>query len=268
MRRHFVLWLCMLFFPCTTLTAQQAESHQGWQQNLYIQVGPKITSHLSPDLTPFRPEGGYGTSILVNSKSMTWQSNVRYEIVSPGYHWAFRTGLQYSLNKKQLGYDADNTYDEIHTMDYIDNEWYYFEINHDEQLEYLRVKGIEQVSHYLGVPVELRYYFNSQLDMFRIYALAETDFDFLLFNKNNVNFLNKEMKPYSDQVTEHYANPDLLNASAYIGFGFQVGDRKNIGVGFNWLLHIAEISGSTGMLATKPTFAGSKIQIEMVIPLK
>ena len=144
-------------------------------------------------------------------------------------------------------------------MDHIDNEWYFFEINNDEQLEYLRVKGIEQISHYLGVPFELRYYFNSQLDSFRMYALAETDFDFLLFNKNKVNFLNKEMEPYSDQVTEHYANPDLLNASAYIGFVVWHAGLSG---------SIAEISGSTGMLATKPTFAGSKIQIEMFIPIK
>ena len=59
-----------------------------------------------------------------------------------------------------------------------------------------------------------------------------------------------------------------MNASTYFGAGFQVGDLNGIGVGFNWLIHLFEINGSTGMLPTKPKFAGSKLQIELVIPLK
>ena len=131
------------------------------------------------------------------------------------------------------------------------------------------MKGIEQHSHYLGIPIELRYYFNSGLETFRMYLAAEADFDFLVGNRNKVNFLNKDgMAPYAEQVTKHYANPDPMNASTYFGAGFQVGDLNGIGVGFNWLIHLFEINGSTGMLPTKPKFAGSKLQIELVIPLK
>lgn len=266
MRKKILLWSCLLLMAGAT-AAQETEPKNGWHHNLYVEVGPKFTAHLSPNLEPFRPTGGWGAYINVDSRMSTWQASARYEIVSPNYHWALRTGLQYSCNYKRIGYRQ--AIEEFHTADYIDKEWYYFEVENDEALEYLRVKGIEQHSHYLGIPLELRYYFNSGLESFRMYLAAEADIDLLVGNRNKVNFLDKDgMAPYAEQVTKHYANPDKMNASAYFGAGFQVGDRKGVGVGFNWLIHIAEISGSTGMLPTKPFFAGSKLQIELLIPLQ
>ena len=248
-------------------TAQEAESPKQWHHNLYVEVGPKFVSHLSPNLDPFRPTGGWGDYINVDSRMRTWQASARYEIVSPNYHWALRAGLQYGFNYKRIGYKQAK--EEFHPAGYVDDEWYYFEVDNDEALEYLRVKGIEQHSHYIGIPLEMRYYFDSELETFRMYLAAEADVDFLVGNRNKVNFLeNDAMAPYAEQVASVYANPDPLNASAYIGAGFQVGDRNGIGVGFNWLLHVVEISGSTGMLPTKPKFAGSKLQIELVIPIK
>ena len=250
-----------------TATAQEAESPRQWHHNLYVEAGPKFVSHLSPNLEPFRPTGGWGAYINVGSHMRTYQLSARYEIVSPNYHWALRTGLQYGLNYKRIGYKQ--AIEEFHPANYVDTEWYYFEVDNDEALEYLRVKGIEQYSHYLGIPLELRYYFKSESETFRMYLAAEADIDLLVGNRNKVNFLDKDgMAPYAEQVTKHYANPDKMNASAYFGAGFQVGDRNGIGVGFNWLLHLFEISGSTGMLPTKPYLAGSKLQIELLIPLK
>ena len=267
MRKKILLWSCMLLLTGTAATAQETEPKTSWHHNLYVELGPKFTSHLSPNLEPFRPTGGWGAYINVGSRMRTWQASARYEIVSPNYHWALRTGLQYGFNYKRIGYKQAE--EEFHTMDYVDTEWYYFQVDNENQLEYLLVKGIEQHSHYLGIPLELRYYFNSGIETFRMYLAAEADFDFLVGNRNKVNFLNKDgMAPYAEQVTKHYANPDPMNASTYFGAGFQVGDLNGIGVGFNWLIHLFEINGSTGMLPTKPKFAGSKLQIELVIPLK
>lgn len=267
MRKQIFLWSCLLLFASKAATAQEAEPKTPWHHNLYVELGPKYTSHLSPNLEPFRPTGGYGAYINVNSRMRTWQASARYEIVSPNYHWALRTGLQYGFNYKRIGYKQAE--EKFHPAGYVDNEWYYFEVDNEQQLEYLRVKGIEQHSHYLGIPIELRYYFNSSLDSFRMYLAAETDMDFLVGNRNKVNFLDKDgMAPFAELVTSHYANPDPMNASAYFGGGFQVGDRSGIGVGFNCLIHLFEINGSTGMLPTKPKFAGSKLQVELLIPLK
>lgn len=267
MRKKIFLWTCLLLLTGTAIMAQETEPKNGWHHNLYVETGPKFTSHLSPNLQPFRPTGGYGAYINVDSRMRTWQASARYEIVSPDYHWALRTGLQYSFNYKRIGYKQAE--EEFHTADYIDDEWYYFEVDNENQLEYLRVKGIEQHSHYLGIPIELRYYFKSSVETFRWYLAAEADFDFLIGNRNKVNFLNKDgMAPFASQVTSKYANPDPMNTSTYFGAGFQLCSRNSVGVGFNWLIHLFEITGSTGMLPTKPKFAGSKLQIELVIPLK
>ena len=267
MRKKIFLWSCLLMLTGTATMAQEAEPKDGWHHNLYVELGPKFTAHLSPNLEPFRPTGGYGAYINVDSRMRTYQASARYEIVSPDYHWGLRTGLQYSFNYKRIGYKKAE--EKFHPAGYVDNEWYYFEVDNENQLEYLRVKGIEQHSHYFGIPIELRYYFNSGLETFRMYLAAEADVDFLVGNRNKVNFLNKDgMAPYSEQVTSQYDNPAPMNTSAYFGAGFQVGDRNGIGVGFNWLAHLFEISGSTGMLPTKPKFTGSKLQIELVIPLK
>ena len=267
MRIKIFLWSCLLMLTSTATMAQETEPKDGWHHNLYVELGPKFTAHLSPNLEPFRPTGGYGAFINVDSHMRTWQGSFRYEIVSPNYHWALRTGLQYSFNYKRIGYKQAE--EKFHPAGYVDYQWYYFEVDNEQQLEYLKVKGIEQHSHYLGIPIELRYYFNSGLETFRMYLAAEADVDFLVGNRNKVNFLNKDgMAPYAGQVTSKYANPDPMNASAYFGAGFQVGDRSGIGVGFNWLVHLFEINGSTGMLPTKPKFAGSKLQIELLIPLK
>lgn len=250
-----------------TTMAQETERQNQWRHNVYIELGPKFTSHYSPDLSHFRPTGGYGSYIYVDSKLRTWQASARYELVTPNQHWGLRTGLQYSLCKKQLGYDA-LTPDELHLMNY-EPQYYLFEVNNSEQLEYLRLRGIEQISHYLSVPLELRYYFTySDLPSFRWYFSAEADLDFLVGNANTVNFLSEEMATYAEQVYSHYDNPDSFMASAYLGAGFQVCKPNHIGVGFNWLLHLADFGGTTGMLQAKPNFAGSKLQIELVIPIK
>ena len=250
-----------------TAMAQEAESQNQWRHNVYIELGPKFTSHYSPDLSHFRPTGGWGSYIYVDNELKTWQASARYELVSPNQHWGFRTGLQYSLCKKQLGYDA-LTPDEIHLTNH-EPKFYLFEVNNGEQLEYLRIRGIEQTSHYLGVPLELRYYFTySDLSAFRWYFAAEADLDFLVGNTNTVNFLNKEMAPHAGQVISHDGNPDPFIASTYCGVGFQVGKTNHIGVGFNYLLHLADFGGTTGLLQAKPNFAGSKLQIELVIPIK
>ena len=84
--------------------AQETAPQTQWHHNFYVELGPKFTSHLSPNLEPFRPTGGYGAYINVDSRMRTYQTSARYEIVSPNYHWALRTGLQYSFNYKRIGY--------------------------------------------------------------------------------------------------------------------------------------------------------------------
>lgn len=267
MRKQLFIWLCLLLFAGKAIMAQEDAPQRQWRHNLYGEIGPKFMSHHSPNLEHFRPTGGYGSHIYVDSKIDIWQAAARYEIITPDYQWAFRTGVQYTHYWKQIGYDAYN--DETSTTSYTPNH-YMFEIqNDDNQLEYMRIRGIEQITNYVGIPLEVRYYFTySDLPSFRIYVMAETDLDFMVGNKNQVNFINDAMAPYANQVNSNYDTPDAFNASTYLGTGFQVSKPNSVGVGFNWLIHLYDLCGSTGMLKQATKFQGNKLQIDLIIPLK
>lgn len=266
MKKATLLCSCLLLMAGKMAMAQETSSQRQWHHNAYVEIGPVFHSYHSPNLDHFRPMGGYGSQIYVGSRSSNWQASARYEFVTPNYHWAFRTGLQYTYRWKQIGYDALG--DKITTLDEIPNH-YLFEIgNDDTHLEYLRIRGIEQATHYLGIPLEIRYYFNSNLPSFRMYVMAEADLDYMVGNKNTVNFLNPDMAPYSDQILAFYDDPDPFNVSSYFGGGFQVGNRSGIGVGFNWMIHVYGFHETTGLINDLKAFAGHKMQIELFIPIK
>ena len=266
MKKAILFWSCLLLLAGKMAMAQES-SPQSWHHNLFVGVSPKFLPNHSPNLEHFRPEGGYGSTIYVKSKINNTQYSVCYELLSPDQQWGFSTGVQYTQYWKQIGYDALDP-DEIHTMTVPD--YYLFEIqNDDNQLEYMRIRGIEQHSYYMGIPLEVRRYITfGSLTTFRILFMAETDFDFLVGNMNQVNFINDAMVPFAEQISSNYDNPSPLLASAYLGSGIQFKNHHGFGVNFNWLIHLGDFCGSTGLLKQDSGCGGIKLQFKILIPLK
>ena len=68
MKKSILFWSCLLLMAGKTATAQDAEPTRPWHHNVYVEIGPKFMSHLSPDLSHFRPQGGYSSHIYRKSK--------------------------------------------------------------------------------------------------------------------------------------------------------------------------------------------------------
>ena len=174
-----------------------------------------------------------------------------YEMMAPNGHWAFRSGLQYSFSSKHI--------------DGSDDEGFLFQVDNESQYEYLRVKSISQQSHYLGIPIEVRRYLLPPDKGFRLFVLAQANFDFLLDNKNSVEFCNEAMTPYAGEVVCHYDDPSTMLIHPYIGFGLRAGKKDKIGVCFSWMTHFGDIYGNRSLLDAT---SGIKSQIELHIPIK
>ncbi|HEY5750102.1 MAG TPA: outer membrane beta-barrel protein [Chryseolinea sp.] len=142
-----------------------------------------------------------------------FHGGVRVELRSKNNKFGFLTGLRYT----QLSSAIRRT----GSLDY-------FYVLYDQSgttTEYLRVKEIKQMSSYLGVPLEVRFY---PLEPRRItlYFFAGGETGWRVATKNKIEFSNAAMNPYASGVSEIAGGGKSFYGAAYAGAGVTVGKQK------------------------------------------
>ena len=93
--------------------------------------------------------------------------------------------------------------------------------------DYLMLQKIEQKNYYLGIPLELRYFFRNN-SFFSWYFKLGTTVNYCLSTNNTITFNDSAMEQYTGAIEEQIDKPSLFNALVYPAWGFKLGNMKSI----------------------------------------
>jgi hypothetical protein len=94
--------------------------------------------------------------------------------------------------------------------------------------EYAKVMEMSQISHYVGIPVELRIYPYKER-LLNIYYKAGASLTFNVGSKTGIIFQNEEMNPFKKDVAQVIEGPQPYFGSFNLGVGLKIGRLKKPG---------------------------------------
>lgn len=132
-------------------------------------------------------------------------------------------GLRYSRMVGSVGKDTYWSF----TSDYF----YLLYRQENTNTEFLKIKEITQISHYIGIPLEIRLmsrkYYAGQL-----YFKAGVELNCKLATKTEVSFSNDDMKSFESGVSDIVGKPHPFNSIFYGGIGIMYGKLTGFNVSF------------------------------------
>ncbi|MBL7835392.1 MAG: hypothetical protein JNK18_15645 [Cyclobacteriaceae bacterium] len=108
------------------------------------------------------------------------------------------------------------------------SDFFYFLIKQTENsIEYFKVKEITQSSHYLGIPVEVNWYPFME-NFLTCYFKASAEVGYRVSTKTTVAFVNREMNPLQDAVTDRFEEPRNVMSTMGASVGVKIGKSKKV----------------------------------------
>ncbi|MDR1610550.1 MAG: hypothetical protein LBS08_03465 [Candidatus Symbiothrix sp.] len=138
---------------------------------------------------------------------------------------------EYPLWENRLGLSAGLRFSKISSE--ISPDWSYSHFlwlfrQEGQNTDYLSIRSITQKNYYLGVPLELRYFFPRRSDsFFKQYVKLGVAVNYRLSTENSIAFYNNEMTQYADAVGKQVGKPASFNAYVYPAYGFRLGRIKD-----------------------------------------
>jgi hypothetical protein len=127
--------------------------------------------------------------------------------------------------------------------------------------EYLKVKELNEISNYLGIPLEVRFFPYKQR-RFRLYFMAGGELSYQLTTKTNVLFDDKTMEIYQSSAEEIVGKSSTWYAAFYARAGFILGKEKpRIGIGIS-----APVVITNTVSSLNTPVAGGGVQIQFQMP--
>jgi hypothetical protein len=132
--------------------------------------------------------------------------------------------------------------------------------------EYLKVKRIYQISDYIGLPMEIRFFPARRPHRFQIYLKTGTEINYRVRTQTNIVFWDETMNPYEKELASQVEKPGHIGFSIYQSFGFRIGKDVNHSFSVEAFLRRFNLtSGSSGLLKTS---YGGGIQFQVQIPIQ
>jgi len=252
MRKILVLLLAICLYQ-SNLMAQITQK--------YLNVDMGVTGFVNdlPDNLKIRgdvPTYYYGneTSVnMVNGYMYKQFLGLKAEIViRDKFGWSL--GIRYSQMKSSI----------TKSNDYSSDYFYLVTSETPTSTDFMKVRNINQLSDYVGVPIEFRY-FPYMPRKFRVFIKLAAEGTILLKTKTNVNFGDDSMSKYESDVTKNISNPAKLSSLLYGGFGIKYGQKSkpSVSIEFSGPAWFASYK-SNGMLNP---IVGGGVQVNIQIPI-
>jgi hypothetical protein len=199
---------------------------------------------------------GFSTKSLTSLSYKSYMG-VKAEVFSLNDHFGLLGGVRFSRMNNSVG---KNGY-----WNSNPNYFYWLYRQDGVNTEYLKVKEINQISDYIGIPVEIRYFPARRHRLFQPFFKVGIELNYLMQSHTGIVFDDPAMRPYQKELASMVEQPGKLSSSLYGGGGIRLGrDQKpsiSIEASFPYLILT---SGSSGLL--HPIYGGG-IQFNVQIPI-
>ena len=255
--KRFYLLAVILFLTgiCLMTEAQEKEKNNKWYWGLSTSITPSLDTELK-------------NHDFIRKDNEQWDEYYFDYVEGTFYSWNLGVSIERRLLDNRLavvsGLNYSQTISGMDSDDYSSSEIMMVNISEGNQgVEYLKVKGFDQKSHYAGIPIGLKYIPLSD-HFVNLYIKSGLTFNFLLDHKIDADFINPLMKKYNDRVGKLFSDP----AKLYTTFDFRGGMKFGTVGQPNLNLEI----GPTVILSDDPSSittseVGFSFQLNVLLPL-
>lgn len=168
-----------------------------------------------------RAEASYYGEAEKNLEGLSYKRHVGIKgtIRSRDNRLGLSTGVRYSHLNSSLG-----------KADYYSSNsgFFYFLVRQtNNSIEYLKIKEINQSSHYLGVPIEFTCNVLDR-DIVTYYVKCGFEVAFLVSTQTHVSFVNRGMNSLQDAVTNRFEEPRNVTSTMGASAGVKIGRSEKI----------------------------------------
>lgn len=186
----------------------------------------------------------------ITSELSMWFAGIKVEKMASNERFGLATGIRFTG---------------LHSRIYKSGYPQFFFLLHRKTgttTEYLKVSELEEVSYYLGIPLEIRVYANKRRRN-RWFFMAAGEWNLQLGTKSMVQFYDPAMDIYQSDVREIVGDSNPWYASFYIGTGLILGkERPRFTFGLCAPLVITKTASSLNVAT-----AGVGLRMQYLIPL-
>jgi len=241
----------------------QAQTFAGDKEKISFQLefgGNNVNTTLN-DVWQIRQDVGssdyYGSSSVVNTDMYVTQLGIKPEMSFFDNKFAISSGLRY--------YNVQSNISIYRYGSSLPAYFYLRYANSGLNTEYAKVYGIDETSHYLGIPLELKFTPLS-LWKFDFYLKTGIDFGFKLGTRTDISFVNSGMEEYENQIlTNLGVNSNTLFSTWYSAIGVTFGDRDKLRYSLDILLPSIYISGNNSTLVNNDIFTGFRLSLQLPV---
>ncbi len=183
---------------------------------------------------------------------------IKAEVFTLNNKFALTGGIRYTHLYGAIG---KQSYWYVTTSDFF----YVLVTQNNSNTELMKVKEVTQSSHYVGVPLELKF-FPMSPHLIQIYFKAGLEFNFRVKTKTDVVFSNDDMSIYKNKIADLVRNPGNFCAVANGAAGLRIGRPYKINFSLEGNLPVVFITQETTGVVNP--LSGVGFQCNLYIPLK
>jgi hypothetical protein len=180
-----------------------------------------------------------------------------YEFSAKNPRFRFTTGLKYSGMIGNI--KKDNFLS-------TGSSFFFYRLREEgTDTEYVSLTKISQNSHYLAVPIEVRWFpFDGK--RVRFYVKGGADINVLIYTKNKIDFYEPTMRIHQNEIAERLDQPSRFNGILALAGGVRIGKEGAPAFGFE-LSGPAVFIGGRSAGIVHPGVGGG-LQVSLLLPIK
>jgi len=255
--KQFLLPVCIFIICAVSGIAQDFQPQFIGVEALIIGYEGEVTQkenirkNLSTLYSNYDPNGYY-----LNTLSFYTSFGAHAEYVTVSNKFGFILGLRYTYMRNSISYDESWT-----------NQTYFYYLYSQDSLrtDYLKVHQITQQNRYIGIPLEIKYYWFRRPYKASPYIIAGAEMRYRMKSQTSLIMHDSNMKQFEDKILQDVQEPTNMHVSPYIGIGIKIGKEPKPTLLVESNVPFASIpSKSYGMVQPD---AGAGVRVSAQFPL-
>jgi|YNPMSStandDraft_1061717.scaffolds.fasta_scaffold00334_11 hypothetical protein len=264
MKKFFFSTIYIFFSITNQLISQNNENSEiyPWLSLIQIEINSILPRTDLKETIPIRQTvNNYNyynyDQATITSTTLGHASSLKAELFHKVYKIGISTGIKYLYFQSNIKGKVSNTANYFYFR-------YFFE---GQETRFARVKNLNEINHYVTIPIDVRVYFLSRKKI-GLFARLGTDLGFNIYNKLGVVFYNPEMNPTKNEVLNIL---DKTQQKFYATINTSVGFRYNYIDKINFYFEVYFPSKYIGsdyfVLSDVKYFSGIKASVQMPLTL-